>query len=608
VPHEPPNCIEGDIIDCNQAVTLWGLFCERVRRSRDRIAYRDHDRVSGTWRDHTWGEIAKRVDGLRSALARSGLSTGDRVGLLLPNGVDWICTDLAVLGSGLVVVALYPYDSAANIAYILGHSGARLLLLDTQARWKSLLVHNAEFPTLQQVWFCDNSTRPIEHTVGPIEIRLADVIAHGGPVPATPDTGPTSLATLIYTSGTTARPSGVMLSHFAILWNAEATATVIPPRPSDVFLSILPLAHAFERTLGYYLPMMGGSTVAYARSAENLAEDLLANRPTVLLGVPRLYERIFRTIRAQAAGSVIKFLLLRWTTALGWRRFEASQGRRAKLGLAARLILPLLERRVAVLVQEAFGGRLRIAVSGGAPLDPNVQRALLGLGLPLVEGYGLTEAAPVVAATSPDDNLPGAAGRPLRGISVKLSQQGELLVRSPAVMKRYWRDDAKTAQMLDPNGWLSTGDLAEIREGRIFIRGRLKEMIVLSTGEKLNPNIVEAEIMRDPLVAQVAVVGDGKPFPAALIVLDRQQWARFAQRVGATFDKPNRPVIRTRVLARIDRLLADMPRHTRVRAVHLSFEPWTIEEGLITPTFKVRREALQRRFSAQINELYAGHR
>lgn len=608
MPHESPNCVTPDIIGCHQAVTLWGLFCERVRRSRDQIAYRDYDPASGTWRHHTWGAIAKRVDDLRSALARSSLSTGDRVGLLLPNGVDWVCSDLAVLGSGLVVVGLYPYDSAANIAYILGHSGARLLLLDTQSRWKSLLVHRAEFPNLQHVWFCDEGTRLIHRTVGLIEARLADVVAHGGPVPATRDLRPAALATLIYTSGTTARPNGAMLSHFAILWNAEATGALIPPRPSDVFLSILPLAHAFERTLGYYLPMMGGSTVAYARSAENLAEDLLRNRPTVLLAVPRIYERIFRTIQAQAAGSIIKRLLLRLATALGWRRFEASQGRRAELGLGARLILPLLERRVAVLAREAFGGRLRIAVSGGAPLDLNVARALLGLGLPLVEGYGLTEAGPVVAATSPEDNLPGAAGRPLRGIDVKLSPRGELLVRSPSVMTGYWKNDAKTAQTLDPNGWLATGDLAEIREGRIFTRGRLNEIIVLSTGEKLNPNIAEAEIMEDPLFQQAAVVGEGKPFPAALIVLDRKQWARFAHSERVPLDKPNRPETRTKVLARIDKLLVEMPQHARVRAIHLSFEPWTIEEGLITPTFKVRREALQRRFSTQINELYADHR
>jgi len=607
VPYEPPSCVDNDIIGCDQAVTLWGLFRERVRRSRDRIAFRDWDPVRGTWRDHSWGAIAERVDRFRSALAGAGLGAGDRVGLLLPNGIDWACFDLAALGQGLVVVGLYPHDSAANIAYILGHSGARLLLLDTRSRWESLAVYRAEFPDLEHVWIRDAGAGPADRTARPLESGLTDVIAVGGPAPATPDIRPGSLATLIYTSGTTARPKGVMLSHFAILWNAQATAAVIPPRPDDIFLSILPLAHAFERTLGYYLPMMGGSMVAYARSAENLAEDLITIRPTVLLGVPRLYERMSRAVE-QHAGNVIKRLLLRLAATLGWRRFEALQRRSSGPGLGARLIFALLERRVAAPVRSAFGGRLRVAVSGGAPLDPNVARSLIGLGLPLVEGYGLTEAGPVVAATSPDDNLPGAAGRPLRGIGVRLGPEGELQVHSPAVMQGYWRNDAKTAQAVGPDGWLSTGDLAEIREGRIFISGRVNEIIVLSTGQKLNPNIVEAEIMRDPLFEQVAVVGEGRPFPAVLIVLDRRQWSRLAQNEGAPLDQPNTPAIVTKVLARIDRLLVAMPRHAQIRAAHLSLEPWTIEGGLITPTFKIRREALEGRFTRQINELYSGHR
>ena len=568
----------------------------------------DYDPISRTWREHTWGAIAERVDRLRSAHARAGLMMGDRVRLLLPNGIDWVCVDLAGLGSGLVVVGLYPSDSSANIAYILSHSGSRLLVLDTLARWQTIAHHRPEFPNLEHVWFRNDGAMPPNYTARPVESRLRDVMARASAAPATSDLEPGSLATLIYNSGTTARPKGVMLSHFAILWNAEAIVSVIPPRPSDVFLSILPLAHAFERTVGYCLPMMGGSTVAYARSAGSLAEDLILNRPTVLLGVPRLYERIYRMIKARAARNAIKRLLLQWASTLGWQHFEAQQGRRPELGLGTRFILSLLERRVATPVRNAFGGRLRVAVSGGAALDPNVERALVGLGVPLVEGYGLTEAAPVVAATSPGDNLPGAAGRPLQGIDVRLSPEGELLVRSPAVMKGYWRDEARTVRALDPDGWLSTGDLAEIGEGRIFIRGRLNETIALSNGEKLNPNLVETEIMRDPLFEQVAVIGESRAFAAALIVLDCKQWSSLGQNEGVALDEPNTPAVKKKILARIGRLLAAMPRHGQIRAVHLSLTPWTIEEGLITPTFKIKREALQHRFSAQIDALYSAHR
>ena len=239
--------------------------------------------------------------------------------------------------------------------------------------------------------------------------KLADVLANASEPPLPHPAAPSDLATLIYTSGTTGRPKGVMLSHFALLWNAQASAAMVPPRRDDVFLSVLPLAHAFERTVGYYLPMMGGCTVAYARSAEDLREDFVAIRPTAMLGVPLLYERMSAAIRTNVAGSFAKRTLLRIAASLGWRRFEAAQ-HRARPGLAARLLWPILKQYVAVPVLAAFGGRLRVAISGGAPLDQDVARLLIGLGLPLVEGYGLTEAAPVVATNGLDDNLPGSVG------------------------------------------------------------------------------------------------------------------------------------------------------------------------------------------------------
>jgi long-chain acyl-CoA synthetase len=586
-----------DVIDPGLAATLWGLFCERVRRSPDHVAYRDYDPVARNWRNHTWREIAARTDRFRAALAGTKVEAADRVAVLLPNGVDWVCLDMAAHAAGLVLVALYPHDSPANIAYVLGHSDARLMLIDTESRWRSLAPLRAQFPALEHVWIRDGGGK--QTSSAPAVRDLADALQDASSVPAPRPADARAVATLIYTSGTTGRPKGVMLSHAALLWNAKATADVIPPRLDDVFLSVLPLAHAFERTVGYYLPMIGGSAIAYARSPQDFRDDLVAVRPTVLLGVPLLYERMHAAILANVDGNVVKRLLVRFTASLGWKRLKDEQP-----GLV-RLLWPLLHRLVATPVMARFGGRLRVAVSGGAPLDADIARFLIGLGLPLVEGYGLTETAPVVTATSLDDSTPGTVGRPLHGIDIRISAQGELLVRSPAMMTGYWKDEAQTARALDGAGWLSTGDIAEISGDRICIRGRLKDIIALSIGEKINPNVVEAEITHDPLFDQAAVIGDGRPFLAALIVPNAAAWARFAEENGIDPQRPNDQPGRSQVIARLESRLAHLPRFALIRAVHLTFEPWTIEAGLVTPTLKIKRDVLQRKFAREIDALYA---
>jgi long-chain acyl-CoA synthetase len=314
---------DGNIVAAGQAGTLWGLFCECVRRCPTGIAYQVYNPVAENWREHTWHTIAARVDRFRAALAQEELKAGDRVAILLPNGIDWVCLDMASHASGLVVVGLYPQDNAARNAYILGHSGARLVLLDNEARRQSLWPLRSEFPSLERMWIRDVGAGFAIPTSDPIVSKLADVLANASGPPLPHPAAPSDLASLVYTSGTTGRPKGVMLSHFALLWNAQASAAIIPLRRDDVFLSVLPLAHAFERTVGYYLPMALGCTVAYARSAQDLRDDLIAVRPTVMLGVPLLYERMSAAIRTNVAGGLAKRTLLRIAAFLGWRRFEA---------------------------------------------------------------------------------------------------------------------------------------------------------------------------------------------------------------------------------------------------------------------------------------------
>ncbi|MDR3467562.1 MAG: AMP-dependent synthetase/ligase [Xanthobacteraceae bacterium] len=602
--HPQQAALESNAIATSDAVTLWGLFCARVRRTPSAIAYRDFDPVAGHWRDHSWQAIFDRVEQLRAALSRESLNPGDRVAILLPNGVDWACTDIAAHGMGLVVVGLYPHETADSNAYILGHADARLAILDSTARWASLGPLRSEFPLLEQVWIKDCENGPATEASGPVVRPFADVLAGTAAPPAPPAVDADDVATLIYTSGTTGRPKGVMLSHFAVLWNAQATCRAVSIRSDDTFLSILPLAHVFERTAGYYLPMMVGCTVAYARSPQDLADDLRAVRPTAMLGVPLVFERLCATIRAKAAGPAAR-RLLQLAIDLGWQGFLAAQ-RRGRPGPGARLLWPLLRRLVAAPVLAAFGGRLRVVFSGGAPLEVGVARMLIGLGLPVVEGYGLTEAAPVVAANRPGDNLPGSVGRPLDGVDVKLGPQGELLVHSPSTMAGYWKDAERTGKAIDAAGWLATGDLAEIGpDGHVFIRGRLTEMIVLSIGEKVNPNVVEAKITRDPLFAQAIVVGNRRPHLVAIVVLDTAIWTHVAAVRGLDPRRPNQAASKADLLARMTAQLTGLPRFAQVRAVHLTLDPWTLKAGLLTPTLKIKRERVALLYAKEIAELYA---
>ena len=589
-----------------EARTLPGLFLRRCERTPDAGAYREFDANTGRWQGYRWRDVQTIVGRWQEALALERLAPGERVAVLVRNGVDWVAFDIAAQGLGLVVVPLYTTDCAGNIAYILGDSGARLLLVGSTAQWHALAPHRHEFPALDQV-VCLDADRPAHTEAGLAWRPVADWLPPGAPAPEDRHGDPNALATLVYTSGTTGRPKGVMLSHANILANADSVLEAVPGYREDVYLSFLPLSHAFERTVGYYVPMMAGSTVAYARSVQMLAEDLLAVRPTVLVSVPRIYERAYARITQGLAERVLARKLFDTAVAIGWQRFEATQGRGRGPGPLARLAWPVLRGLVARRVLDRFGGRLRLAVSGGAPLAPKLARVFIGLGVPLMQGYGLTEAGPVVTGNRLDDNVPDSVGLPLPGIEVRLGEKDELLVGSPGVMLGYWQRPEATREAIEAGGWLHTGDQARIENGHVHIIGRLKEILVLSTAEKIAPADLEMAITDDPLFEQVMAVGEGMPHVAALVVLPSAAWPPFARAVGvdpAGTESLNAPAVLRAVLKRIEQRLAPFPSYARVRRVWLTLEPWTIENGLITPTMKLKRAELASRFASEIARLY----
>ena len=591
--------------------TLSELFSWRVAQTPQADAYWQYDDATQAWRHLSWMTVAERVAEVASALAHLELPRGARIAILLPNGLQAVCIDQAALAQACVPVPLHALDNPASIAYILADSDAAVLVAQSEGQWQAIAATGVALPALRQVLIVEKAT-PSVPGQGPCAVlSLREWLAQAARLGVAGARPPAhdELATLVYTSGTTGKPKGVMLTHDNVLENVKATLQRVAPAPDDVFLSFLPLSHTFERTAGYYLPIAAGCAVAHARSVALLSEDLKTVRPTILISVPRIYERVYSVLQGRLAGSALKSRLFQWAQDVGWRRFCRAQRLPVPGQVPAwldALAWPLLERLVAGPLRAQFGGRLRVAVSGGAALPQAIAHCFLGLGLPVLQGYGMTETSPVVAANGLDDNDPATIGRPLPGVEVRIGENRELQVRSRSVMRGYWKREADTAAAFI-DGWLRTGDQAAIEHGRIRILGRLKEIIVTSTGEKIAPADLEQAITSDALFEQAFAFGDNRPFIACIVVLNRSAWARLAGELQLAADAPDSlraPAAVAAVLERIRALTHSFPHYAQPRAVVLSLEPWTSENTLMTPTLKLKRQNLMAHFANDIERLY----
>jgi long-chain acyl-CoA synthetase len=593
--------------------TLAELFAWRVGRTPDAVAYREFDRAAGVWANISWAGVRARAQRFEAALTAAGVARGARVASLLPNGIDAVCVDQAALARACVPVPMHVLDNPASIAWILVDSGAAVLFASSQAQWESIAGIGLAFPELRWVVVTGAVAESTVRT-GAARLLAQDQwlapaslqAAVGEPVqrPA-----PQDLAAIVYTSGTTGRPKGVMLTHANVLSNVDAVLRRVAPGGDDLFLSFLPLSHTFERTVGYYLPIAAGSCVAFSRSVQELMEDLRTIRPTVLVSVPRIYERVYAAIQSRVEPSRLRATALRWARGLGWRHYRHSTGVEAGsiAGVLVDLVWPVFDRLVAADVRAVFGGRLRFAVSGGAALPQAISRCFLGFGVPVVQGYGMTETSPVVSCNTPEDNDPATVGRLLDGVDARIGDNQELLVRGPGVMRGYWKREAETAQAF-VDGWLRTGDQAALEDGRLRIVGRVKEIIVTSTGEKIAPADLEQAITADPLFEQAWVFGEARPYLACIVVLGAAQWGKLAASLGLDPAAPaslGDQAATREAMRRIDGLTHAFPRHGQPRKVILTLEPWSLENSLMTPTLKLKRLNLQARFGAAIDGLYA---
>jgi long-chain acyl-CoA synthetase len=596
-----------DLIDPHVAITLDGLFHERTRRTPDAIAYRHFDDHACEWKELTWQEMEAGIARWQAAFAHEGLEPGDRVAIMLRNCPQWVLFDQASLGMGLITVPLYVSDRPENVAHVLQDSGAKLILIDSASHWHPLREACGDMPTLQRIV---TLRAPPE---GDDDVRIRGVeewLPQQGDGFIHELSDPSALATIVYTSGTTGRSKGVMLTHGNLLNNAAGALQCFDVYPNDTFLSFLPLSHALERAAGYYVPVMTGATVAYARSVQQLQEDLTLIRPTILITVPRIFERIQSGLQSKLdKGPAYARKLFAYAVDVGYSRFEHAQGRAA--WHPKHLLWPLLKKLVADKLTSRLGGRLRLAMAGGAALAPINARTFIGLGVPILQGYGLSETSPVISVNRLNNNLPSSVGQALSNIQVRLGELNGLEVCGPSVMQGYWNNENATQDIFTADGWLKTGDVVSIGPlGHLTITGRLKEIIVLSNGEKVPPSDMEAAILADPLFEQVMVVGEGKAYLGLLAVVNHERWGAAMKERGLPFDWPHSlhaPQAKGYALQRVTQQIQGFPGYARIRRIALLDEAWSIENGLLTPTLKFKRAKVLERYAREFKEMYDGY-
>lgn len=564
-----------------------------------------------TWKTINVKETVEQITRWRHALVKEGLTKGDRCAMLLPNGINAILFDQSVLANALVPVPLHAVDTAGSSSYIINDSGAKLLATGRLNRWEAIR-DTEDHPALKTVVITGEPVQ--EHQDGNVRVVGLDqwlMEGNGTELPAGPE--PQDLAALVYTSGTTGKPKGVMLTHRAILANVTGVLQNLCPEPEDVWFSFLPLSHTFERTTTYYTAMGFGNRVAFNRNIGLLADDLKVIRPTIMMSVPRIYEKVYDKIQdALVKKPAFVQKLFHTAVDVGYRRFCRENGLPVQggfLSLFDPLIAGFLDKKVGVGIRSFFGGRPRIFISGGAAFNPEVSRTFLGLGINILQGYGMTETAPIMSVNKVGDNHPQTVGPALGNIEVRVGDNDELQMRGPSLMNGYWNRPADTRAVFTEDGWLRTGDQADIfSDGHIRIKGRIKEIIVTSTGEKVPPADLEQALESDHLVSQAMVVGENRPYIAALVVLNAQEWKKLASELKLDADDPlslDTRAARQAVLRRVKAAAAGFPNYAVPRQVRLFLEPWSIENGLMTPTLKLKRGPMRIRFADAIESLYA---
>lgn len=590
--------------------TLNQLFFDAISKYNrpDALQYK----ALGEYRPISHSELALRVRRASRGLSTFGIRRGDRVAILSENRPEWAIADFACLTAGLTDVPIYPTLPADQITYILRDSGAVAVFVSNRAQAEKIREIRSHLPAIKTVIGFDEIPTLTD-------LSLAELEAKGGPG-ETEETirqykddalnvKPDDIATIIYTSGTTGEPKGVMLTHDNIFSNVAAARTAIPFEGRDVALSFLPLSHIFERMGGHYMMIATGTSIAYAESMDTVPINMQEVRPTLVLSVPRLYEKMYaRVLETALTGGFLKKKIFFWARGVAdqWAT-EKLNGKTpggalaSKYSIAQKLVFSKLKTRT--------GGRLRYFVSGGAPLSPEINKFFYAAGLEILEGYGLTETSPVICVNTPENFRIGTVGKPIDGVEVKIASDGEILTRGPHVMKGYYNKPDATREAIDPDGWFHTGDIGELRDGFLAITDRKKDIIVTAGGKNIAPQPLENKVKTNKYVAQAVMLGDKRKFPSMLIVPNFDQLEKWAMRRNIIWTDRAQllrmPTIQAKMEKEVNEELEGAAHFEVPKKIALIEHDFSIERGEMTPTLKVKRRAIDKNYKELIDSLYA---
>jgi long-chain acyl-CoA synthetase len=558
------------------------------------------------YRPITYTELGRRVYAFARALHELGVRKGDRVAILAENCPEWAITDWATLCLGAITVPIYPTLTAPQVSEILRDSEPKVLVVsDKKQRRKA--CEAVEGTGLNPQMICIEPDSGSETPSFEQMLNQPGALTESELRALVDASQPDDIITFIYTSGTTGEPKGAMLTHRNLISNIEAVLELIDWRPDDVFLSFLPLSHVFERMGGHFLPIYAGLTIAYAESLFTLANDMVEVKPTLMLGVPRFYasvmDRILASVRQMPPlrqKLFYRMLEVGKVYAQCWR-----EGRSAPLGV--RLQHAILDKLVAAKIRERVGGRLRYFVSGGAALPKEVAEFFHAFGILIIEGYGLTETSPVLTVNPPRAPRFGSVGKPIRGVEIKIAEDGEILAHGPNIMLGYYKKPEATAAAIDPDGWFHTGDVGHMdADGYLYITDRKKDIIVLANGKNVAPQPIENMLKQSELVQEAVVYGDGMSAPVALIVPNIDALRAFAKQAGIEADGDallNHDAIQKRFRQELERVNRELADFQRLKGFRLISKPFSIETGELTPTLKVKRRVVAEKYAHLLQEM-----
>ncbi len=593
--------------------TLIQIFLDTVDVHHKRAQF--VRKIAGAWQNLSAHNALATVECLALGLESLGVARGDRVAILAETRLEWALTDLAVVGLGAVTVPIYPTLIASQIATQMRDSETKVAVVSTATQLEKLRSVRDSLPALEAIIVMDNAgtetpASASEHTFEAVLVRGREVREREPKAfrERAAAVKPGDLATIIYTSGTTGDPKGAMLTHGNIVSNVEACLAVIKLVPTDTCLSFLPLSHILERMAGLYAMLAGGVTIAYAENMETVGINAAEIKPTVLLGVPRFYEKVHaRILDATTKRPPIARRLFQWGLVRGTERACARFERR-NLGALAKLEAALADRLVGKAIRARMGGRLRFCVSGGAPLAPHTLEFFFAIGIPILEGYGLTETSPVICLNAPGHEKPGAVGPPVPGVEVRIGEEGEILTRGPHVMKGYYRNPTATCAVIR-DGWFHTGDIGHLdADGCLVITDRLKDLLVTAGGKKVAPQPIEASLKTSEWIAEAVLLGDQRPYIVALLIPDFVRLhVDAAERGWEPLDAAallERPEVRERFAQEIARVNARLAPFERIKRFSLLERELSQDAGELTPSLKVKRRVIRERYSAMIEALY----